>query len=83
MKSVTTHEAKTRLSSLLKEVEQGKEVEIRRGEVPVARLTPIRGAKPRGASRPRTGTITSSGATYEADAFDALDERAMERLGFS
>jgi prevent-host-death family protein len=38
MKSVGIHEAKTHLSQLLRDVEAGEEVEIRRGAVPVARI---------------------------------------------
>ncbi|MGV1007200.1 MAG: type II toxin-antitoxin system Phd/YefM family antitoxin [Dermatophilaceae bacterium] len=39
---VKVHEAKTRLSALLAEVEQGAEVVIARGSKPVARLVPVR-----------------------------------------
>jgi antitoxin (DNA-binding transcriptional repressor) of toxin-antitoxin stability system len=35
---VTVHEAKTHLSELLRRVEAGEEIVIRRGDVPVARL---------------------------------------------
>ncbi len=38
MRSVTVQEAKTQLSALLRAVEAGEEVEIRRGRTPVARL---------------------------------------------
>ena len=38
MKSVNVHEAKTHLSRLLAEVEQGEEIVISRGGKPVARL---------------------------------------------
>lgn len=41
-KTVKVHEAKTRLSALLAEVEQGAEVVIARGSKPVARLVPVR-----------------------------------------
>lgn len=82
MKSVTTHEAKTRLSALLKEVEGGEEIEIRRGATAVARLAPIRKTKAKIASRPRTGTITSSGVKVAADAFEPMDPAAMEAWGF-
>lgn len=37
---VGVHEAKTRLSELLRYVESGHEVEIRRGGTPIARLVP-------------------------------------------
>lgn len=40
MRSVTIQEAKTHLSRLLREVEDGQPVEIRRGNVPVAVLSP-------------------------------------------
>jgi prevent-host-death family protein len=81
MRSVTTHEAKTQLSALLKEVERGQEIEICRGATPVARLGPIRKAKSRVLTRPRTGTVTSVGVTYQADAFEPLDQAALERWG--
>lgn len=44
MASVGVHEAKTTLSDLLRRVESGEEVVIRRGDQPVARLVPIHGA---------------------------------------
>lgn len=40
--SVGVHEAKTRLSELLRKVEAGEEIEIRRGREPLARIVPIR-----------------------------------------
>lgn len=79
MKSVTTHDAKTQLSALLKAVEAGEEVEILRGSTPVARLVPTRRA--RRPKRPKTGTITSPNVRYAADAFEPLDLDAMERWG--
>jgi prevent-host-death family protein len=39
---VGVHEAKTRLSQLLRLVDAGQEVEIFRGDEPVAKLVPIR-----------------------------------------
>lgn len=48
MTDVGVHEAKTRLSELLRRVEAGEEVTIRRGRVVVARLIP---AKPSGKRR--------------------------------
>ena len=38
---VKVQEAKTRLSAILTDVEQGEEIVIARGDVPVARLIPI------------------------------------------
>lgn len=40
-KIVKVQEAKTRLSGLLAEVENGEEIVIARGDDPVAKLTPI------------------------------------------
>lgn len=40
MRTVTVQEAKTQLSALLHAVEDGEEIEIRRGSRPVARLIP-------------------------------------------
>ena len=81
MKTVTTHEAKTHLSSLLKRVEQGEEVEVRRGDHPVAKLVPIevRGKK----SRPKVGTITSPRIKYSEDAFTPLSEEELNRWGLA
>ena len=39
---VKVQEAKTRLSAILADVERGEEVIIARGDVPVARLIPVR-----------------------------------------
>lgn len=39
--SVGVHQAKTQLSDLLRRVEAGEEIEIRRGQRPLARLVPI------------------------------------------
>lgn len=39
--TVGVHEAKTRLSELLRQVEAGAEITIRRGNRPVARLVPV------------------------------------------
>lgn len=41
MKTVTVHEAKTHLSRLLKEVEAGETIIIRRGKTEVARLEAV------------------------------------------
>ena len=43
MKTVGAFEAKTHLSQLLDEVEQGESITITRRGVPVARLTPLSG----------------------------------------
>ncbi len=46
MKLVNIHEAKTRLSRLLEEVNQGEEVTIAKAGKPIARLVPITASRP-------------------------------------
>jgi prevent-host-death family protein len=58
---VGVHEAKTRLSELLRLVDLGGEVEICRGREPVARLVPIR----------RTGRRTFG---YDRGLFEVPDD---------
>lgn len=41
MTTVGVHEAKTRLSQLLRDVERGEEVVVTRGGKPVARIVPV------------------------------------------
>ncbi len=52
MKEIAIYDAKTRLSELLAEVEQGEQVTITRRGLPVARLVPVVAAK-RGAATQR------------------------------
>jgi prevent-host-death family protein len=48
VKPVSIHEAKTNLSRLIAQVEQGEEVVVRRRQTPVAKLVPYSpAAKPR------------------------------------
>ncbi len=65
MATVTTHEAKTHLSRLLRRVESGEEIVILRGDVPVARLAPL---ESRGAAREMG---FAAGELQIADDFDA------------
>jgi prevent-host-death family protein len=53
--SVPLSEAKTHLSELIRRVQDGEEIVIRRGATPVARLVPVRtaGVRPPGALRGR------------------------------
>jgi prevent-host-death family protein len=46
MAVVNTHEAKTNLSRLIDEVQEGEEVVIARGNKPMARLVPFSTKKP-------------------------------------
>ncbi|MFT4228832.1 MAG: type II toxin-antitoxin system Phd/YefM family antitoxin [Microbacterium sp.] len=66
-KSVTVvgvHEAKTNLSRLLRLVESGAEVQIRRGDTPVARLLPVEKTPP----KRRLGSL--QGRIWMSDDFD-------------
>lgn len=77
MKRVSTHEAKTHLSRLLAEVEEGADIVICRGSTPAARLVPVGTETAR--RRPRVGTTTSAKVRVAKDAFAPLgkDELAV------
>jgi len=62
---VNTHEAKTNLSRLIDEVQQGAEIVIARANRPVARLVPFRGEQ-----RPRRPGYLKGKVRVAAD-FDA------------
>lgn len=47
MQEVTVHDAKTQLSRLLKAVEEGETIIIKRGKVPIAKLSPLDSPSPR------------------------------------
>jgi len=64
MDEVTVHEAKTHLSRLLRRVEAGEEILIRRGREPIARLVPARGAA---APRVLWGDLRGRGMTPDFD----------------
>ena len=78
MKTVTTHQAKTHLSRLLKEVQAGESVVILSGSAPVARLTAIRQEK---AARPPVGTVTSLEVRCTEDAFRPLTDDELKAWG--
>ena len=64
MKEIAVYEAKTRLSELLVEVEQGEQVTITRRGVPIARLVSATAAK-RGASSRRQQVASTIAALRE------------------
>ena len=78
MKTVTTHQAKTHLSRLLKEVQAGESVVILSGSAPVAKLTAIR---PEKAARPPVGTVTSPEVRFAEDAFRPLTDDELKAWG--
>lgn len=71
MKTVTTHQAKTHLSRLLKEVQAGEVIIIHNGALPVAKLTAV---EPNIKARPSVGTLTSSPVRYTEDAFGPFSD---------
>jgi prevent-host-death family protein len=79
MLSVTTHEAKTHLSKLLKQIQEGEEIIIKRGDTPVAKLVPI--TKHQTAAKPTVGTVTSSSITLSEDAFFPLSDEELKEWG--
>ena len=78
MKTVTTHQAKTHLSRLLKEVQAGETVTILNGNTPVAQLTSV---QPAGTKRPKVGQCTSEAVSLTADAFEPLTDAELEEWG--
>lgn len=76
---VTTHEAKTKLSSLLALVQGGEEVVICRGRQPVARLVPIEAFPSR--RRPEVGTVTTGPVSWTPDAFHPLSDEELGDWG--
>jgi prevent-host-death family protein len=73
----TVHQAKTQLSRLLQEVEEGKEVIIARGSKPVARLVPEKSAvKPKRVP----GRFEGQGWTAP-DAFDPVTDEELKEWG--
>ena len=74
MKVVNVHEAKTKLSELLKKVEAGEEIVIARAGKPVARLVPASRN-----SKPKLGT--ARGLVKIADDFnDPLPEELLREF---
>jgi prevent-host-death family protein len=78
MKKVTTHEAKTHLSKLLREVQHGEEYIILNGREPVGKLIPYSEPKHK---RPKVGTITSGPVWVAENAFDPLTDKELEEWG--
>jgi antitoxin (DNA-binding transcriptional repressor) of toxin-antitoxin stability system len=78
MKKITTHYAKTHLSRLLKEVQQGEEIVILNGQTPAGRLIAV---APGSSRRPAAGTVTSEPVVCAEDAFAPLDSDALKEWG--
>jgi prevent-host-death family protein len=65
VKIVNIHEAKTHLSRLIQEVQDGEEIVIARGNEPLVRMVLVESA------RPRRGVGWAKGLIRIADDFDA------------
>ncbi|MGA1529932.1 MAG: type II toxin-antitoxin system Phd/YefM family antitoxin [Kiritimatiellia bacterium] len=78
MKKVTTHEAKTHLSRLLKEASAGEEIVILSGKEPVGKLVPFSYVQ---SSKREIGMVTSAPVTYDADAFEPMNDDALKVWG--
>jgi prevent-host-death family protein len=74
---VTVHEAKTHLSRLLERVENGEEVLIARGRMPVARLVPAHRRAGRGR---RFGSLRGEVRVARAF-FEPLTDVELKRWG--
>ncbi len=78
VKQITTHQAKTHLSQLIREVQAGEKVVILNGKVPVAELTAAERGSP---LRPKVGTVTSRPVHYADDAFAPLTKDELTEWG--
>ena len=76
--TVTIHQAKTNLSRLLHQVEQGEEIIVCRGKHPVAKIVPSGPGRP---GRPKVGQLTSPRFTIPDDAFAPLSAEEMKDWG--
>jgi prevent-host-death family protein len=78
MTEVTIHEAKTHFSKLIREVEAGGEVIVKRGNTPVAKLSAY--SEDESAAEPRKlGGL--EGQVWIADDFDELPEDLARSFG--
>lgn len=77
MKTHTVHEAKTKLSQLIKDACNGEEVIIARGAKPVVKLVPLEAPAGKRVPGGFEGKIS-----WTADAFDPLTDEEMRELGF-
>lgn len=78
VKTATTHQAKTHLSQLIREVQNGETVTILNGTTPVALLSAV---KPGVRSRPPVGTVTSSPVEYDESTFAPLSDEQLKEWG--
>jgi prevent-host-death family protein len=80
--SYTVHQAKTHLSRILKEVEEGKEVIVTRGKTPVARITAVESGPPVESAQFRLMGAYRDKIRWDKDAFDPLTDPELVELGW-
>ncbi len=80
MSEVTIHQAKTNLSKLLVKVQSGREVIVRKGTKPIAKLVPYHKQTH---LRPRVGEITSAPVKYSSDCFAPMSAEELEAWGMA
>jgi len=78
MKTVTTHEAKTHLSRLLKDVHKGTTYIILSGKEPAAMLVPFSAQE---IHRPQVGEATSPPVSYDEGTFSPLTDEELKTWG--
>ncbi len=75
----TVHQAKTHLSRLLKEAEEGKDVVVMRGSTPVAKIVPISVAP---ATKRQLAGLYRGRVTFDDKALEPLSDEGLVELGF-
>ena len=76
--TVTIHQAKTQLSRLIHHVEQGEEVVVCRGKLPVAKIIRTSASQP---VRPKVGQATSPRFAVPDNAFAPLSQGELKDWG--
>jgi prevent-host-death family protein len=77
MATYTVHQAKTHFSRLLKEAEAGQEVIVMRGDMPVAKIVPIKAIS----SRKQLAGAYAKSAHFDDDAFDPMTDEELIQCG--
>jgi prevent-host-death family protein len=79
VKVVATNEAKTHLSSLLREVERGETIVISRGRKPLAKLVPYDEAER--APRPKVGEMIDEPCRIPEEALRPMNAEELRAWG--
>jgi prevent-host-death family protein len=76
--NITVHKAKTNLSKILLQVEEGEEVVVCRGKLPVAKIVPYKDGH---RERPPVGQRTSKPFKIPERVFDPLSQEELKEWG--